>query len=90
MNALLPSLAAHVVRAEAARVAPDDQRAACDGTDRRIGVGVAIANALGREPIDVRRLRVFIAVAADPVMAVVFAGQPQDVGAVLRGGAGYE
>ena len=66
-------------------VHPGDQGAPGRRADRGVGEGVPEADALGRQPVEVRRLGERVAVAAE-VRAVVLAGDPEDVRPIGRGG----
>ena len=66
-----------------------EQGGARHGADRRVGIGVRVAHALGGEGVEVRRLRLLASVAAE-VGADVLAGDPEDVGPVGGGPGGRE
>lgn len=60
-------------------VGTGENRRACYGTDRRIGIGGSELHTLCREFIDVRRLSLFVAVTAQPVTGVILRRDPEDV-----------
>src|SRR5262249_45088634 len=72
------ALAAHVVGADAGRVAAGDDRRPARGANAGHGKRPGEADALLRPPVEVGRARVGVAVAAQ-VGADVLAGDPEDV-----------
>jgi hypothetical protein len=59
-----------------------DPRAPLGSTDGDVGITVHILEPFLCQLVDVGSFRMGVAVAADPVDVVVFAGQPEKVGAV--------
>ncbi len=76
-----PGHAAHVLRSGGRGIEARDDRGAGRRTDRRVRPRVPEEEPARRQPIEIRRRAVAIAVCAE-VRAVVFARNPEDVGQV--------
>lgn len=78
--------AAHGVGAGGEGVHTGDPGAAGGGTDGGVGVGVHILESVSGELVKMGGLAVGVAVAGKPLSAVIFGGDPYNIG----GGAAWE
>ena len=77
-------VATHRVRSHRDRKHSGNPSVSHRSADWCVGVAVSISKSFAGQLVDIRSARVRIAVASDPVDAIVFGGQPQNVGAFGR------